>query len=110
MDQTLLTTARVRDVVNQLEVVHLGESIGRNGLLAPHDAPAIGHRELRLFSVLLPDKTVDQRIECGIEDVENQPAAIHEVPTDRRQTRELIVDGQQMLERTKRNRREREPS
>ena len=42
VDQTLLTTVQVRDVVDEFNVTHLIESVVSDGSVSPHNAPATG--------------------------------------------------------------------
>src|SRR6185503_13810184 len=97
VDQSLLASIGMGHVVQELVIVDLIEPVMRDGFVAPDDTAAIRRDERLILANFLTDRTIDQRIEPGIEHVEDEPAAVDEMVPDAVEAGQLIGHGQQML-------------
>lgn len=84
LDVTFFAAVRVGDVVDQLNVADLVERIPGDHLVATHDTAPIGRCEGRLLGKLLAQIVANQRIEGRVEDIQNQPAVLRQVPPNGR--------------------------
>src|SRR5262245_100117 len=91
------------DVVDEFDPFELSRVIPGNGLVLANDAASIRGHEFGLGARFLADVVRNQRLEPGIEKVQNQPPACNQVPMNRMQARHLIFDRQQMLKRAEWN-------
>jgi hypothetical protein len=103
VDEPFLPTIGMRHVVDQLVLVDLTKSVSRHRPLAANHAPAIGHGELRLVPNLLAGRRSNDRVERWIEHVEDQATPVNQVSPYADQARQLLVDRQQVLKRSKRD-------
>src|SRR4051812_40838252 len=98
----------MRDVVDQLDLVHLLYTMDGNHSPAATKARTVRQGGLGCVVPLRRRRRADSR-EIRIEHVEDHPAAWNEMTADRIKTAELILDRHEVLHRTKRNDRQREP-
>ena len=107
--EALLASTWVRHAVDQLDVVDLVEAVHSEDSVCTHHAPSVRHRELRLLASFFTNAEAGKGVERGVEEVHDQRAGVGKMRTDAGEARELVFDGEQVLERPERNRRQREP-
>src|SRR5262249_40210295 len=102
MYQTFLATIRMRDVVDQFYLIDLIGVISGDNPMAANHAPAIRSRKLRLVITFLTQVVPHQCFQRRVENIEDQPAILNQMPSNRRQSGELILNRSQMLKRSER--------
>ena len=79
MNQPLLPTIGMGHVVDQFHVVDLVEAISRHDLMTADNPSPVGSGELGLLAHFLPHIVPGQRFQHRVEDIEDQPPALHQV-------------------------------
>ena len=98
VDKPFLAAVGVSDIVDQLMGAGLLEPILDDSAVAAHDPAAIRRDGFGLAAAFLAQRVVGQEIERRVEDIEYQAAVVGEMAADDREARELVVDGDQVLE------------
>src|SRR5947207_1724023 len=90
MHHTFTAAIRVRDVDDALVLLELARMVSRHDLVPSNHAAAIGSRELGLFTEFFSHIVPGESLEPGIEQIEDELAAIDEMPVNRCEARQLI--------------------
>src|SRR5262245_48271175 len=104
MDQALLMSVAVRNVIDPLAGDDLFHEVAFEHPVAAHDAPPVGHGEGRLFVRLGAVGRLGEIVDRRIEDIENQAAVGVEMAPYGGKAGELVGHRNEMLERAERNR------
>src|SRR6185295_18776606 len=104
VDQALFAAVGMRHVIDELDLIGLRRPIVGDEPMTPGHAPAIRHDELGFLTKFEPSRLIDERVERRIEEVEDERSSIHQMPANAPEACELVLDGDQMLERAKRDR------
>jgi hypothetical protein len=103
MREGFLTVVRMDDAVDEINFDDLIEKISARGARVSLHSPSIIHQEFGAIFGFTFSVFIYQRTECGIEKIEDEPAATIEMMMRIHQALHLIVNGCEVLIRSKGN-------
>ena len=110
VNQALLATIKMRDVVDELNLIYLPESVVSDNSVPAHYAPTVRQGKLWFVTNLLAFLPIRELIQRGIEQIEHHSPTVDEVSSNTHEARQLVPNGDEMLKRAKRQCGQREPS
>src|SRR5712691_1063263 len=102
-DEPLLTPARMRDVVDHLDVVALFGAVKGHNAVAQLHAPSVGKREFRKRVPLLLKRGVVHAPRVGVKKIHDELASRGQMPRRRTQAGKLLLGVEEMLKGPERN-------